>query len=151
MDLNFNNMNDDDFRKEFLRFLTMYQSGLEDFMKNTYQPNKPLNENLMDDERLEDLFKKIQDNIIPRNNPFDEDGWDKKSWSSPDGLHNFTSFSRSGMYNPFNGNIKFNQEPKELDTLKLLNQKLNKSIMEENYEDAAKIRDLIKTFEKEEN
>jgi len=55
------------------------------------------------------------------------------------------------MYNPFNGKIKFNDEPKELDTLKLLNQKLNKSIMEEKYEDAAKIRDLIKTFEKEEN
>ena len=34
---NFNGMDDEEFRKEFMRFLNMYQSGLESFMKKKLQ------------------------------------------------------------------------------------------------------------------
>ena len=35
-DFGFNGMNDEEFRKEFMRFLNMYQSSLDGFMKNNY-------------------------------------------------------------------------------------------------------------------
>ena len=37
-DFGFNGMSDEEFNKEFLRFLNMYQSGLESFMKKNLGP-----------------------------------------------------------------------------------------------------------------
>jgi excinuclease UvrABC helicase subunit UvrB len=41
------------------------------------------------------------------------------------------------------------KEEQEIDTVKLLSKKLNQAIMDEKYEDAAKIRDLIKSLEED--
>lgn len=154
---NFNGMDDEEFRKEFMRFLNMYQSGLESFMKKSYNNNNNFMNNPffgispMSDEELKNILKDINSSINFERGE-DEDGeWEKRSWQSPDGSSSFNSFSRSSYYNPFNGKVNFKQESQEMDTLTLLEGKLKKAIIDENYEDAAKIRDLIKSLEKDNN
>lgn len=148
----FNGMDDEEFRKEFLRFLNMYQSGLENFMKKNYGENRGMNPFSMNmDPFGDDIFKKIMSSFsegMDVEKGKDENGeWEKRSWSSPDGSSNFNSYSRSAFFNPFDGKVEFKKESEEIDTIKLLNKKLNQAIAKENYEDAAKIRDLIKSLE----
>ena len=45
----------------------------------------------------------------------------------------------------------FDDEQKEMDTLQLLDMKMRNAIIDEKYEDAAKIRDLIKSLKEDEN
>ena len=45
-----------------------------------------------------------------------------------------------------NGKVKFKKED-DVDTIELLNKKLKQAVINEKYEDAAKIRDLIKSLE----
>ena len=58
----FNGMDDEEFRREFMKFLNMYQSGLDNFMKKTYN-NKNYNSffsiDPFDTSSLRDLFKLI--------------------------------------------------------------------------------------------
>lgn len=152
----FNNMNEDEFNREFLRFLNMYQSGLENFMKKNYGTNKNQMKNPffgidpIDDDIIKKMFKISEDDMnIEKGN--DENGeWEKRSWSSPDGSTSFSSFSKSAFYNPFDGKIRFKEESDDVDTVKLLEKKLNQAILDEKYEDAAKIRDLIKSLKEDE-
>jgi excinuclease UvrABC helicase subunit UvrB len=147
----FNDMSDEEFRKEFMKFLNMYQSGLENFMKKTYNPrglgfmsNPFFNISPMDDDMLKDIFKTLDG--MSTNSDKDENGeWEKKSWTSPDGKSSFKSYTRSSFYNPFDNSDK----SEDVDTIKLLEQKLNKAVMEEDYENAAKIRDLIKSLKED--
>ena len=81
----------------------------------------------------------------------EEDEWEKSNFSSPDGKSNFSSFSRSGIYNPFDGTVSFKNQQKEMNTLQLLDMKMRNAIIDEKYEDAAKIRDLIKSLKEDEN
>ena len=151
----FNDMNDEEFREEFMRFLNMYQKGLENFMKKTYNvggfgfiPKNLSNNQSIDDDRLRDIFKNL-DNMGTESGEDENGSWEKRSWSSPDGKSSFSSYSRSSFYNPFDGNVKFKDESEETNTIKLLENKLNKVIMEEDYESAIKIRDLIKSLKEE--
>jgi excinuclease UvrABC helicase subunit UvrB len=150
------NMSDEEFRNEFMKFLNNYKSSLESFMKSTYKPrglgfmsNPFFNIQPIDDETLREIFRSM-DNI---NTEFgkDSDGeWEKKSWTSPDGSSSFRSYTKSSFYNPFDGSVKFKESSNDVDTIKLLEQKLNKAVLDEKYEDAAKIRDLIKSLKEDE-
>jgi len=153
----FNNMSDDDFRKEFLNFLNSYQSGLEGFMKKNYGYGRefnlpPLDKGSFDFEKLSKIFNEITNSINVERGEDENGGWEKRSWTSPDGSSSFSSFSRNSFYSPFDGNVTFRNDLndyEEVDTIKLLEKKLNKAISREKYEDAAKIRDLIKSLKED--
>ena len=152
----FNGMDDEEFRKEFMKFLTTYQAGLENFMKKNYI-DKSFNSNpffninhIFDDSSLKDLFKMMNIDDMNIEKGGDENGnWEKRSWFSPDGSSSFNSYSRSSYYNPFEGKVNFKENDDEIDTFKLLEKKLNKAIMDEKYESAAKIRDLINNLKED--
>lgn len=151
----FNDMSDEEFRKEFMKFLNMYQNSLESFMKKTYNPrgfgfmsNPFFNIQPMDDDMLRDIFKNL-DSMNTESGEDENGEWEKRNWTSPDGKSSFSSYSRSSFYNPFEGKVKFKDKPEETDTLKLLEKKLNKAVMNEDYESAAKIRDLIKSLKED--
>ncbi len=59
-----------------------------------------------------------------------------------------TRFYEKFNYNPY-GNDKFEKEDENIDTLGLLDKKLKESIINEKYEDAAKIRDLINNIKED--
>jgi hypothetical protein len=154
-DFGFNGMNDEEFREEFLRFLNTYQSTLESFMKKNYSSPKnyfvgpssfgmePFNL-----DSLKKLINEINENMNVEKGDDENGSWVKKNWSSPDGSTFFNSFSRSSYFNPFGEGLNLDEkyETEEVDTIKLLERKLNKAISRERYEDAAKIRDLIKSL-----
>lgn len=151
----FNGMSDEEFKKEFMKFLNMYQSGLESFMKKTYNPkglgftsNPFFNIQPIEDDMLKDIFKNL-DGMNTESGEDENGEWEKKNWTSPDGKSSFSSYTRNSFYNPFENKVNFKGEPEETDTIKLLEKKLNKVIMEEDYESAAKIRDLIKSLKEE--
>lgn len=150
-DLNnpFNDMGDDDFRKEFMKFLKLYGNGLQDFIKKSYldDTDNLLKKSLFIFEPMNTETQERIDNIdkeeLNVEGEVDKGGeWEKRSWSSPDGSYHFSSFSR------FKGRKKF--EPRtireDINTIELLEKKLVESVNQERYEDAAKIRDLIKSF-----
>ena len=62
----------------------------------------------------------------------------------PDELKHRVYFEAS-----MNGNDKFEKEDENIDTLGLLDKKLKESIINEKYEDAAKIRDLINNIKED--
>jgi protein-arginine kinase activator protein McsA len=70
------------------------------------------------------------------NSPFDNRGWDKKTFKSKDGLISYTIMS--------NG---FGESPKN-DELSILRHNLDKAVEEQNFEEAVKLRDKIKNLEK---
>ena len=67
--------------------------------------------------------------------PFGEKGWNKKSYSSPDGRISYTVMSKG-----------FGVEPKS-DELDFLKHKLEGAIEDQNFEEAVELRDKIKTLE----
>jgi len=155
-DFGFNGMNDDEFREEFLRFLNTYQSTLESFMKKNYSSPKnyfvgpssfgmePFNLDV-----LKKLINEMNDSMNIEKGEDENGSWVRKNWSSPDGSTFFNSFSRNSFFNPFGEDTTSDEkeyQTEEIDTIKLLERKLNKAISKERYEDAAKIRDLIKSL-----
>lgn len=149
----FNGMDDEEFRREFMKFLNMYQSGLDNFMKKTYN-NKNYNSffsiDPFDTSSLRDLFKLINKENIDTEKGGDENGeWERNYWQSPDGNTSFNSYIKSYYYDPFEDRLNFKNNKKEINTIKLLENKLNKAIMDENYESAAKIRDLINNLKED--
>jgi len=150
----FNGMNDDEFMREFIKILNMYQSSMENFMKKNYESKNfmsnpffnilPINE-----DELKEMFKNIEDNFNVERGGDDNSEWEKRTWSSPDGSSSFSSFSRNSFYNPFDGKVKFKENQEDIDTIQLLEKKLNKAIESEKYEDAAKIRDLINNLKED--
>jgi excinuclease UvrABC helicase subunit UvrB len=150
----FNGMNDDEFMREFIKILNMYQSSVENFMKKNYESKNfmsnpffnilPINE-----DELKEMFKNIEDNFNVERGGDDNSEWEKRTWSSPDGSSSFSSFSRNSFYNPFDGKVKFKENQEDIDTIQLLEKKLNKAIESEKYEDAAKIRDLINNLKED--
>lgn len=138
-DFRFNDWNDEFFKKEFLKFLNEHEKKMNDFMKQMYsqKPKENGEFNKINDyiNRLMGNFNQDQ-NIEGFNDDFNK--WEKSSWLSPDGSSMFTSYSRD--FDP-----KFKKENlNNFSTLELLEEKLKKSIINEDYENAAKIRDLIK-------
>jgi len=149
MNLDFNNMDDEQFRKEFMRFLTLYQSSIQNFMNKKNNPFK--NTFNLDEDSIKRIFNDIQSNLNIDNDEYDSGEWERKDFTSPNGKGDFSSFSRSGFYNPFDGSVRFSEKPQEMDTLKLLDIKLKQSIINEDYESCSKIRDLIKSLKEDEN
>jgi excinuclease UvrABC helicase subunit UvrB len=155
-DFGFNNMSNEEFRKEFLRFLSMYRGGLDDFMKKTYgKPEEPFNKSIffnfepIDSDIINNFLKNKLDNIS-YDKGLDKNGeWEKNYWRSPDGLTSFSSFTRNSYFNPFEGKVKFKEESENLETIKILEKKLDGFVNEERYEEAARIRDLIKSLKED--
>lgn len=143
-DFKFNNWNDEFFRREFLKFLNEHEKNMSEFMKKMYNQKPKENKD----------FKKINDYLNKMMGDFNQDlrsstekdsgefgSWEKSSWISDDGSSYFTSYNRD--YEPF---LK-KENLKNIDTVELLEEKLKKSIIDEDYESSAKIRDLIKDLE----
>lgn len=164
----FNNMSDEEFRRMFTRILNERQREMERFLKSFYgdsffNPRTGFSGQSRNDRFFNDLnffdnrntgkndqndFFNIFNGLFgdPLNDMGIEKGrdefgpWENKSWTSPDGSTSYNSFKR--YYN--SGNNYDNQN--DIDTIKLLEIKLNNAIKEEKYEDAAKIRDLISSL-----
>jgi excinuclease UvrABC helicase subunit UvrB len=146
-DFNFNGMSDDEFKKEFMRFLNYYQDSMKEFMRGPFGYDDFIKLNTNNENPYENLFKNISNEDMDIQKGSDQHGeWEKRSWSSPDGKKQFTSFTRNSGFNPKNNTFMDNVD--SIDTLTLLKNKLNKAVINEDYEDAAKIRDLIKSLEK---
>jgi hypothetical protein len=130
---NFNSDDYDDFRKEFIKFLSMYQSGLDNFFGDNFFNVKPITGSIKG---------------LTIESGLDKYGeWEKSSWTSEDGLTSYTSFVRSSGSNRKDENTS--GVGRKTETIQLLESKLDKAILEENYEEAAKIRDLIKSLREE--
>jgi excinuclease UvrABC helicase subunit UvrB len=133
--LNFNNMDDESFREDFLKFLNQHQKKMNDFMKRMYDKN-----DFNSDESFNNIISKInRDNMNDEN---DFDLWRGTSWTSEDGSVNYDTFFRE--FNPYK-ELK-PQKQSEVTTMELLDSKLKKAILREDYESAAKIRDLMKSL-----
>lgn len=146
----FNRMDEDNFRREFMKFLTNYRPSLESFIKKTYLNPDDLdgffNHKYLNSDSIRSNLAGSDDMDFKVEKGSDEHGnWEKKSWSSPDGKSSFVSFTRNLNSEGYFKNKKHN-ETDDTHTLSLLEEKLEKSIREEKYEDAAKIRDLIKSI-----
>jgi excinuclease UvrABC helicase subunit UvrB len=139
-DFNFNNMDDEEFRKHFMKFINMYQSSLEGFMKNNYDKTNFMNNPFFNIKPLSD--EELQKILNSLNDSFSMGG--EEPWKNQQNSNFFKKFN----YNPY-GNDRFEKEDEEVDTLKLLDKKLKESIINEKYEDAAKIRDLINNIKKD--
>ncbi len=158
-DFDFNGMNVDEFREEFMWFLTTYQITLENFMKKNYSSPKnyfvkpsSFGIDAFNFDSLKKLINEINDNMNIEKGEDENGSWERKNWSSPDGSTFFNSFSRNSYFNPFGEYINSEEkgyQTEEVDTIKLLERKLNKAISKERYEDAAKIRDLIKSLKED--
>jgi len=138
MDLNFNNMDDEQFRKEFMKFLTKYQSSIKNLMNRNKGNDYFINPFNMDEDMIKKIFNNIQDDLNTSENEM--------------GDFRNINFSRGDF--PMYPNFKirpFDDEQKEMDTLQLLDMKMRNAIIDEKYEDAAKIRDLIKSLKEDEN
>ncbi len=165
----FNNMSDEEFRRMFTKILNDRQKEMERFLKSFYGDNffnprggfsgqsrgdrffgdlnffDDYNRGKNNQEEFFNIFNglfgpSIDDMNIERGD--DENGrWENKNWSSPDGSTNYHSFKY------FNNSDYEKQN--DIDTIKILEIKLNKAIQEEKYEDAAKIRDLITSLKKD--
>lgn len=144
----FNNMDDELFKKEFLRFLNQHQQKMNNFMKRMYGFDERKDYRSTPDDFLNKILNKLNNVDFDIQKIEDETGlWEKKSWQSPDGYTSYTSFTRD--FNPYQS-TKENKKSfdEDSETIELLKEKLNHSIEIEDYESAAKIRDLIKTLEK---
>ena len=153
-DYKFNGMDDDELMREFIKMLNMYQSSMERYMKKTnenrgFMANPFFNILPIGDDEIKEMFKNIEDNLNIEKGGDDNSEWEKRTWKSPDGSSSYSSFSRNSFYNPFDGKVKFKENTDEIDTIQLLEKKLNKSIENEKYEDAAKIRDLINSLKED--
>jgi len=140
MDLDFNNMNDEQFRREFLRFMSFYQKDMEKFIKAYYGNRNPFTS--FND--TEEFFNRLGIDINEVNFDGikdDSSEWETKSWASPNGLTNFRAFRQR---------LGTDKNLKETDTLDLLKEKLNLAIIDENYENAAKIKKLMDSIKKDE-
>jgi hypothetical protein len=89
--LNFNNMDDESFREDFLKFLNQHQKKMNDFMKRMYDKN-----DFNSDESFNNIISKInRDNMNDEN---DFDLWRGTSWTSEDGSVNYDTFFSNGTF-----------------------------------------------------
>ena len=78
-------------------------------------------------------FNRMMDEMF--NSPFNDTGWNKKSYKSPDGRTSYTFMSKG-----------FDEEP-TIDEVEFLKHKLEKCVALQNFEEAVKLRDKIKNLE----
>ena len=140
---NFSNMSDDEFRKEFLKIINMYKSGMDGYMKELYSNIKP--NRMSEDDIIKNIFGQMPENMNIDRGTDEEGDWESKEWSSPDGLSSFRSYSRQNLFNPMSNKHKED----ELSTIEVLNKRLKKAVDEEKYEEAGRIHKLIKQLNEE--
>lgn len=145
-------MEDEDFRRRFMGIIGGYQRDYDSIMKLLWgMNNNPFN----------DPYSGLSSSFNPDRNSFlkgldftafNEDGWNSEHWTSPDGKTHISSFTRSmgpeEFYNMSKGRNRRKKEeelPKEY-VIELLENKLNEALSEENYEEAASLRDTIKSL-----
>jgi len=143
-------MEDEDFRKRFMGIIGGYQRDYEGIMKLLWgMNNNPFNDPYSG---LSSSFNPDK-NLFLRNldfTAFNEDGWNSEHWSSEDGKTHISSYTRSigpeDYYHMTRGKKRKEEElPKEY-VIELLQNKLDEAISEENYEEAASLRDTIKSL-----
>ena len=137
---NFNDMSDEEFRKEFVRIINMYQSGMSGFIRQMYG-NEPTRRNnkVSDDEIFSKFFNNLPNDMGTDSGVNkDGNGFDSWNWSPSDGSNNFRSYEKSF----FDGMVNDGHTPK-INTLELLRGKLNSAVMEERFEDAGDIHNLM--------
>lgn len=170
MNEDFNNlfggdMDDEEFRRLFTRIMNQRQKQMERFLRMFYgnmginpldlpqspssrgndlsgrTPSEPSDDTY-------DMFRRMFGNIDMGNPEIDENGWETRSWTSPDGSMSFSSSSRVFSMDPDEAERVFGDNfGKKEDSIEVLTQKMNKAIAEERYEDAAGFRDDIKALE----
>jgi protein-arginine kinase activator protein McsA len=83
-------------------------------------------------------FDKLFDEMFSSLKPmsFDDKGWSRKTYKSPDGLYSYTYLS------------KINKKETQTDEIELLKQKLEIAVEEQKFEEAVELRDKINSLEK---
>jgi hypothetical protein len=128
-------LNDEQFREEFIKLINLHKQSMDKFMKSFYDDSffttKPFIGFFMDNTPNPNEFK-------TEFGVDDFGNWEKREWSSEDGSTKITSFNRH-----------FNIEPEQQreEPLDLLRYKMKLAVEKENYEEAAKYRDAIKAIE----
>jgi len=141
-------MNDEEFRREFLRMMLNQQRRYDSYLSGMFGNQYNTFGSGMDNLDLLKLMMGIDPSNISSEGGVDENGeWESNTWESPDGSTRFRSFKRYG----FNGPNKGRREEENVNTVKLLESKLKKAVALEEYEEAQKIKDLIDSLKKEEN
>lgn len=168
----FNNMSDEEFRKMFTKILNDRQKEMERFLKAFYGNSffnprtgfsgqsrgdrffgdlnfiNDYNRTRRDQEDFFNMFNglfEIPDDMNIEKGTDEYGPWENKNWTSPDGNSSYSSFKRYFNYPEYeNKNVR-----NDIDTIKLLELKLNNAVKEEKYEEAAKIRDLIKSLKED--
>jgi hypothetical protein len=157
-------MDDEEFRKEFIKLMNQRQQEMDEFLRKFYGPSD--NKSFSGQSRFYDRIDRR------KNNNDDVFGFFNKMFNG------FLGEQGSNFYNPSDSSMNFyssskvfrinpdgsfeeisdeflnNDIEKEGEPLKVLKLKMEKAIEEERYEDAAKFRDAIKSLEnknKEEN
>jgi hypothetical protein len=142
-------MQDDDFRKRFMGVIGGYQRDYEGIMKLLWGMNaNPFNDpfsGLSFNPDKNSFFKGLDFNSL------NENDWEGGNWSSEDGETHISSFSRSFTPEEFYNSEKMQNQMNdgELPTeyvIELLSNKLGEAIDDENYEEAASLRDTIKSL-----
>jgi len=143
-------MNDDEFRRRFFGIVGNYQRDFERMMnllggldKNNNYSKNPLS-GLSND-------MKFFDNLDFT--AFNEDGWKTDFWESPDGNSSYIRMSKSmGPEDFYKENLRkreTEQIPREY-MIKLLESSLEEAVLDEDYEKAAELRDVIKSLKSKE-
>jgi hypothetical protein len=142
-------MNDEDFRRRFMGIIGGYQRDYEGIMKLLWGMNSnPFSDlflGLPINSSEDSFFKGLDFKAL------NEDGWEGGNWSSEDGKTHISSFSRSFTPEEFyeSENRRNNLNRKELPisiVIKKLENKLTEVLEKENYEEAASLRDTIKSL-----
>jgi hypothetical protein len=160
-------MDDEEFRRLFTRIMNQRQRQMEQFLRNFYGmgynplgPSTPRDNNLSgrtsnrtgESDEFFDMFRNMFGNSLNDmgmnmgNSEIDEDGWETRNWTSPDGSMSFSSSSRIFSMDPDEAEKIFGSKPVKEDSIEVLTQKMQKAIDEERYEDAADFRDDIKAL-----
>jgi hypothetical protein len=126
-------LNDDEFRNEFVKLINQQKADFNNFIKSFYNDslfnNKPFIGFFMDKE-----FNGLKPNTESGSDEFGN--WEKQEWKSEDGSTSFTSFTRT--YSDFH---------EKEDPIDILEYKMLLAIEEEKYEKAAEYRDAIKALQ----
>lgn len=143
-------MQNDEFRKKFMGIIGGYQRDYEGIINLLWGLNNT--------DSLQDPFLSLNEESFFKNldfKSFNEDGWEGQSWTSDDGETHISSFSRSFTPEEFYHSEKSRNQmgDGELPTkyvIDLLENKLNEALADENYEEAASLRDTIKSLKESE-
>lgn len=143
-------MEDDEFRKKFMGIVGGYQRDYDSIIKLFNHMGYNPFSGLSSYDNIDRYFGPSKGSFLKDLDftGFNEDGWNGEHWVSPDGRTHISSFTRSMTPEEFYEMDR--KSEKDLPTeyvIELLQKKLKNAISDENYEEAANIRDTIKSLE----